>query len=121
MYVLPIYHTFTTLFTGGLFLAWANAPNFPVNAVTSAGPIPPLDGVVPGFDAIIGQKVGGGIRQISGTNPNDPTTNITLPDQDFVVPRGGEYFFSPSITALKTKFAIGVASPAPHAQAPISA
>ncbi|KDQ22873.1 DyP-type peroxidase [Pleurotus ostreatus PC15] len=101
--------------------SWANAPNFPVNAVTSAGPIPPLDGVVPGFDAIIGQKVGGGIRQISGTNPNDPTTNITLPDQDFVVPRGGEYFFSPSITALKTKFAIGVASPAPHSQAPISA
>ncbi|KAJ8474877.1 dyp-type peroxidase [Pleurotus djamor] len=85
--------------------SWANSPNFPVNAVTSQGPIPQLNGVVPGFDAIIGQNGGGGIRQINGTNPSDPTTNITLPDATFVVPKGGEYFFVPSIAALKSKFA----------------
>jgi hypothetical protein len=66
--------------------------------------------VVPGFDAIIGQQTTGGARQILGTNPNAQGTDLTLPTQ-WVIPKGGEYFFSPSIPALKGTFAL---APVPH-------
>ncbi|KIJ46849.1 hypothetical protein M422DRAFT_226547 [Sphaerobolus stellatus SS14] len=68
---------------------WANNPNFP-NATN-------------GFDPIIGQA-GNNPRTTSGTDPNNLTGQLNLP-QLFVVPKGGEYFVSPSISALKTTFA----------------
>ncbi|KAF8621453.1 hypothetical protein AX15_007804 [Amanita polypyramis BW_CC] len=66
---------------------WANNPNFPPTQTTQT----------PGFDAIIGQ---GPNRVLSGFDPQDPSKELALP-MDWVVPRGGEYFFSPSIDGLK--------------------
>ncbi|KAF8751732.1 hypothetical protein RHS01_08434 [Rhizoctonia solani] len=71
--------------------SWANAPNFPPAAQKE---------VEAGFDPIIGQK-NGQSRETLGTSAG---SQLTLP-RDFVISRGGEYFFSPSIKALKTKFA----------------
>ncbi|GAB1527441.1 dye-decolorizing heme-containing peroxidase [Rhizoctonia solani] len=71
--------------------SWANAPNFPPSAQKE---------VEAGFDPIIGQK-NGQSRETLGTSAG---SQLTLP-RDFVISRGGEYFFSPSIKALKTKFA----------------
>jgi Dyp-type peroxidase family len=67
--------------------SWCNNPNFP-----------PFERApeVPGFDPLIGQ---GTDRKMSGFDPNDPTQELSLADL-WVVPRGGEYFFSPSIKAL---------------------
>jgi hypothetical protein len=42
-------------------------------------------------------------RVVSGMNPFDPEQDIALPF-DFIVSRGGDYFFSPSISALKSPF-----------------
>jgi Dyp-type peroxidase family len=67
---------------------WANNPTFPFTQTTKQ---------VPGFDAIIGQGVN---RQLSGTNPDDPTIELGLPT-NWVVPHGGEYFFAPSLAGLK--------------------
>nr|WAW38289.1 DyP-type peroxidase [Chondrostereum purpureum] len=72
--------------------SWANAESFP-----------PGTSITPGFDAIIGQAGGGGARQLSGTNPLDVKEELTLP-HEFIVTRGGEYFFTPSIKALKETF-----------------
>jgi hypothetical protein len=36
---------------------------------------------------------------MTGTDIDDPKASISFPD--FVIPKGGEYFFSPSIKALK--------------------
>ncbi|KAK0211981.1 Dyp peroxidase [Armillaria fumosa] len=44
-------------------------------------------------------------RTITGLDPEDPGRAMTL-QNDFVVPRGGEYFFSPSISALLNTIAI---------------
>ena len=41
---------------------------------------------------------------MSGTNPNSQATELPLPE--WVIPKGGEYFFSPSIPALKETFAL---------------
>ncbi|KAJ7118654.1 fungal peroxidase [Mycena crocata] len=51
-----------------------------------------------GFDPIIGANKGGP-RPVSGLDPTNVNRNITLLT-DFVVSRGGEYFFSPSLSAL---------------------
>jgi hypothetical protein len=70
-----------------------NTPTFPPKL------IPP---VTSGFDPIMG---------LNGNNPrtmNDPKAQggeFVLPS-DFVVPKGGEYFFSPSISTLRDVFAI---------------
>jgi Dyp-type peroxidase family len=69
---------------------WADNPNFPRTN--------------DGFDAIIGQNVNDP-RSITGTDPQNLTASLSLPKQDFVVPLGGEYFLSPSLSALKTTFA----------------
>ncbi|CAE6531784.1 unnamed protein product [Rhizoctonia solani] len=68
--------------------SWANNPSFIHNR-----------GVQPGFDAIVGQN-GGASRDTMGTSQG---RHKKLP-MDFVVSRGGEYFFAPSIRALKTRF-----------------
>ncbi|EJD46896.1 DyP-type peroxidase [Auricularia subglabra TFB-10046 SS5] len=67
---------------------WANNTSFP------PGKIP---GEV-GFDPIIGQAPGGGDRDVFGLNPHDTTAKLGVPQ--FVISHGGEYFFSPPISAL---------------------
>ncbi|KAH9933659.1 Dyp-type peroxidase [Epithele typhae] len=78
--------------------SWANNQNFPPKA--SAG-VP-----TPGFDAIIGQD-GNAItaRTLVGTDPSNQGAPLALVTE-WVIPRGGEYFFSPSISALKSTFAL---------------
>ncbi|KAG6868853.1 hypothetical protein C0993_008982 [Termitomyces sp. T159_Od127] len=99
----------TSIENGFAFIqrTWANSANFPpqaanagvdagcVDLVSETSPILSMDRL----DPIIGQ----GKRTIVGTDPNDPTKNLSLPD--FVIPRGGEYFFSPSIKGLKETLA----------------
>ncbi|KAJ7636985.1 fungal peroxidase [Roridomyces roridus] len=52
-----------------------------------------------GFDPIVGEN-GGSPRAVFGLDPKNSTKATTLP-MDFVVSRGGEYFFSPSISAIR--------------------
>nr|WAW38290.1 DyP-type peroxidase [Chondrostereum purpureum] len=52
----------------------------------------------PGADPIIG-ALGGAQRPVSGLDPLDPDHDITL-QTDFVVSRGGEYFFAPPVSAI---------------------
>jgi len=92
-------------------IAWANNPNFPPQTPEVPGSVS-LFNVFPTsmdddssfsfrrLDPIIGQ----GVRQLTGTDPDDPTQLLAnIPD--FVIPRGGEYFFSPSVKALKETLA----------------
>ncbi|KZV89013.1 fungal peroxidase [Exidia glandulosa HHB12029] len=72
---------------------WANQ----INAFSKA--------LSPGFDAIIGQHILGGARWVTGMDPTNPALNISLPFQ-FVVARGGEYFFAPPISALSGRLAM---------------
>jgi len=71
--------------------SWANQPNFIFGKPTP-----------PGFDAIIGQN-GINPRSMTGFDAKSQSKPLALPDQ-FVESRGGEYFFSPSIAALKNVF-----------------
>jgi hypothetical protein len=61
--------------------------------------------VTPGFDPIIGQAEGNGVRQIDEPYPNYPAgsrrTTLVIPEQ-FVKLTAAAYFFMPSITALRT-------------------
>jgi len=67
----------------------------------------PNDGIagVPGFDPIIGQAAGNGVREMDEPFPNYPSgnrrTTLEMPQQ-FVVLTAAAYFFVPSITALRT-------------------
>ena len=46
------------------------------------------------------------VRSMTGVHPNNTNTSFPLP-VDWVVPKGGEYFFeSPSIAALRGTFAL---------------
>ncbi len=79
---------------------WANDPNFPV------GPQPPVGGYNPspgepadGSDPIIGQHQGQGVDTLRRNG--QPNQELALAKQ-FVITRGGEYFFTPSITTLRT-------------------
>jgi Dyp-type peroxidase family len=67
--------------------AWINNASFPFAQTTPN---------VPGLDPILGQ---GPVRQLSGVDPDKPSTELVL-DAEWVIPRGGEYFFTPSIKAL---------------------
>lgn len=82
---------------------WANNATFPPgkNASTVIPPIPSPPG--PGIDPIIGV---GTPRELVGTDPDikDAANELNLTAK-WVISRGGEYFFSPSIPALKEKFA----------------
>ncbi|KAJ3798574.1 fungal peroxidase [Lentinula aff. detonsa] len=76
---------------------WANNAGFPGGKATQ-----------PGVDPIIGTDGLGQAdvpRSPSGLDPADPTRIITI-EQDFVVSRGGEYFFSPSLSAIQNTLAI---------------
>ncbi|KAI1346831.1 hypothetical protein F5Y01DRAFT_319408 [Xylaria sp. FL0043] len=77
--------------------SWANSPTFPPK--TQATPPVPA----PGIDPIIGV---GNPRQMVGTSPDVAGANQELNfAAKWVIARGGEYFFSPSIPALKNTFA----------------
>ncbi|KAF8851549.1 Dyp-type peroxidase [Acephala macrosclerotiorum] len=79
--------------------SWANNPAFPFGRTK----VP-----TPGFDAIIGQAPTGGDRTMdigTAANPNDPNASLDLP-VEWVISKGGEYFFSPSISALRAVFAL---------------
>jgi len=67
---------------------WANNNDFPSD----------LQDASPGLDPLIGQ--GTNQRTMSGLDPLDEKHRHTL--EEFVVPNGGEYFFSPSLDALQT-------------------
>lgn len=67
---------------------WANLQSFPPGKNESAG-----------FDAIIGANKGKP-RQSFGLDPRDQSKGLTLPD--FVVSKGGAYFFFPPVSALAT-------------------
>jgi len=88
-----LFNAYQTSITNGFqFLqhSWANNPAFP-----------PFTGqsFASGLDPLIGQ----GTRSTAGLDPNQPSGDTTL--GVFIVPRGGEYFFSPSVNGLKTEIA----------------
>ncbi|KDQ10903.1 hypothetical protein BOTBODRAFT_147513 [Botryobasidium botryosum FD-172 SS1] len=70
---------------------WANDPKFPR-----------IESSVPGLDLICGQK-GDLDRTMTGLHQNQQERESIAPR--FVVSKGGEYFFSPSLKALREKFA----------------
>ena len=53
------------------------------------------------FLVVIGQKNSTG-RQMGGFDPNAQANDLSLP-VEFVISKGGAYFFTPSISTLKTK------------------
>ncbi|KAG8627309.1 hypothetical protein KVT40_004792 [Elsinoe batatas] len=59
----------------------------------------------PGFDPIIGQNADDTDRTMTGAGLNDVAGNLNLGPFEWVVSKGGAYFFSPSIRALKENFA----------------
>ncbi|KAJ7192911.1 fungal peroxidase [Mycena pura] len=56
-----------------------------------------------GVDPIIGE-LACAQRVISGLDPTDSTKTLTLPN--FVISRGGEYFFTPSLSAISGTLAV---------------
>ena len=85
---------------------WSNNENFLPNQNTPPGYVLKFllldlfihnNGHHDSFDPIIGQ--GPSPKTMSGFDPLDEKRILTL--KDFVIPKGGEYFFSPSLKALK--------------------
>lgn len=81
-------------------LEWSNNKDFPPNKTTASGAT-----VTPGLDPIIGQTADGLDRTTLGIHPNSQDSDMALPE--WVIPKGGEYFFTPSISALRDTFALG--------------
>jgi Dyp-type peroxidase family len=79
---------------------YANNPGFVSGKERPAGGV-----VTPGYDPIIGQAPGNGIREMDEPYPNYPAgnrrTTLMIPQQ-FVELTAAAYFFMPSITALRT-------------------
>ncbi|EJD36462.1 DyP-type peroxidase [Auricularia subglabra TFB-10046 SS5] len=73
--------------------SWADNETFPPRKTPSQV----------GFDPIIGQAPGGQDRVVAGLDPNDSTATLSIPQ--FVISHGGEYFFSPPISALGGRLA----------------
>ena len=87
-YLAPIW---LHLHSSAKFPGWYNDPNFPPNKP-----------IQPGLDPIFGQtgKEDESVyRSMSGANPNYEQELMTFPHK-FIDPRGGEYFFTPSISTL---------------------
>ncbi|RYP39148.1 hypothetical protein DL767_002328 [Monosporascus sp. MG133] len=79
--------------------SWANPATFPPNKTQQ-----------PGQDPLIGQIVDPdkqGARSMTGANPGDTGSTLDLGLQKWVVAKGGEYFFSPSIPVLRDVFSAG--------------
>nr|CDN40127.1 Dye-decolorizing peroxidase [Bjerkandera adusta] len=70
-----------------------------INWVNNAG-FPFSKPIAPGIDPIIGQSP---TRSTGGLDPLDQTKTFSVPL--FVIPKGGEYFFMPSISALTSTIA----------------
>ena len=68
-------------------LAWSNATDFP-----------PKDGLS-GVDPIIGQRGDSGPRFMTGADPRNQNASLDF-TEEWVVSKGGEYFFAPSISVL---------------------
>ena len=81
-------------------LAWANEARFPPGPNGSGIPVPEV-----GFDPIIGQTNSGERRFMSGTDPRNQHATLDLPEE-WVISKGGEYLFTPSISALRDVFAV---------------
>jgi Dyp-type peroxidase family len=79
----------------------ANDPGFVSGKRRPGGSAP----VAPGFDPIIGQASGNGVREMDEAYPNYPggsrRTTLEMPKQ-FVELTAAAYLFMPSITALRT-------------------
>ncbi|CAG7938229.1 unnamed protein product [Penicillium nalgiovense] len=79
---------------------WANADNFPKKKETFTG------GTVPGQDPVIGQKLPSTKQEddkhltFSITDGKGKKTSIEFPP--FVESQGGDYFFTPSLSLLRT-------------------
>ncbi|KAG9247919.1 DyP-type peroxidase [Calycina marina] len=69
--------------------SWANNADFPPKTITS------------GFDTIVGVSPAGVPRTMVGADPDDAATSLDLTTDLFVVPRGGDYFFAPSVSAIR--------------------
>ncbi|KAF8907046.1 peroxidase TAP [Gymnopilus junonius] len=82
----------TNITNGFQFLqqSWANTQNFPPFETQPE---------LPGLDPLIGQ----GVRSMSGLDPLAEQKVLSMPT--FIVPRGGEYFFAPSLKGLKETIA----------------
>ncbi|PNS15653.1 hypothetical protein CAC42_4105 [Sphaceloma murrayae] len=61
----------------------------------------------PGFDPIIGQNADDSDRTMTGAAVGDVGSSLNLGPFEWVVSKGGAYFFTPSIPALKEKFSTG--------------
>jgi hypothetical protein len=72
---------------------WANNANFIFGKNDST----------PGLDPIIGQAGNGAAHNVSGIDVLDANHDLVVPA--FITSRGGEYFFSPSISALSDPIA----------------
>ncbi|KAF8509634.1 hypothetical protein JB92DRAFT_2945330 [Gautieria morchelliformis] len=60
----------------------------------------------PGFDPLIGANQGGP-RTVSGLDPTNSSRDFTLL-KDFIESRGGEYFFTPPVSAINGRLAVPV-------------
>ena len=76
-----------------MILGWANKVEFPPK-----GTAPEVASRI-GFDPIIGQRADAGPRFMTGADPRNQNASLDF-TEEWVVSKGGEYFFAPSISVL---------------------